>query len=74
MISTQWLGGNVQSLKNLISLRDYCKNNKWPRLPQWQHWINSKNPIAIACVKKVGGRYMIDLAALENYVKNCTLD
>lgn len=64
----------MQQLKNLISLRIYCKQNEWPRLPQWQHWIYSRKPIAQACIKKVGGRYLIDLEAFQNYVKNATLE
>jgi hypothetical protein len=58
---------------HLIELREYCRQKKWPRLPQWQHWIYAKNPVAIQCVKKIGGRYLIDLEAFENYLKNATL-
>lgn len=70
----QRLGGIMEALKNLVSLRDYCRNNTWPRLPQWQHWITSRKPIAQACVKKVGGRYMLDLNAFNNYIKNASLE
>lgn len=64
----------MQQLKNLISLREYCRQHAWPRLPQWNHWITAKNPVAKACVKKIGGRYLIDLAAFESFVKNATLE
>lgn len=64
----------MQQLKNLVSLRSYCRQNEWPRLPQWQHWIYSKKPVAQACVKKVGGRYLIDLEAFQTYVQNATLE
>jgi hypothetical protein len=64
----------MDQLKNLIPLWDYCKQNKWPRLPQWQHWIYSRNDVARACIKKIGKRYLIDLAAWKNYIKNATLD
>ena len=63
-----------QEIKNLIGLRDYCRQNKWPRLPQWQHWIYTRNPIAIQCVKKIGKRYLIDLEALQKHIKNASLD
>lgn len=64
----------MQRLKNLIPLRDYCRQNDWPRLPQWQHWISSKNLVAQQCVKKIGGRYLIDLSAFEAYVANASLE
>lgn len=59
----------------LIPLRVHCRRNqnKWPRLSQWHHWIYSKHPIAKACVKKIGGRYLIDLEAFNTYVKNASL-
>lgn len=64
----------MKELKNLVELREYCRQNKWPRLPQWQHWIYTKKPIAIECVKKVGGRYLIDLDALRSHIENATID
>ncbi len=64
----------MQQLKNLISLRTYCRTNDWPRLPQWQHWITARRPVAVQCVKKIGGRYLIDLDAFQKYIKNATLD
>ncbi len=64
----------MQPLKTLISLRDYCRNNDWPRLPQWHHWIYERKPIALQCIKKIAGRYMLDLVAFENYIKNATID
>ncbi len=64
----------MQQLNNLISLRCYCRQNKWPRLPQWQHWITARKPVAKACVKKVGGRYVIDLDAFQEYLNNASLE
>lgn len=63
----------MEILSNLIPLRDYCRQNSWPRLAQWNHWIYSRNPIAMKCVKKIGGRYMLDLQALRMYVDQATL-
>lgn len=63
----------MEILQNLIPLRDYCRQNSWPRLAQWNHWIYSRNPIAMKCVKKIGGRYMLDLQALKTYVDQATL-
>lgn len=64
----------MEMLKHLIPLRTYCRQNDWPRLPQWHHWIYRKHPLAMQCVKKIGGRYMIDLKAFEQYVMLATLD
>lgn len=64
----------MQQLKNLITLRQYCEENDWPRLPQWQHWIYTKKPIAVRCIKKIGGRYLVDIKAWQEYVANATLD
>jgi hypothetical protein len=64
----------MQNIKNLISLRDYCRQNKWPRLPQWQGWITSKKPIAVECIKKIGGRYMVDLDKFQKHIENATLE
>jgi hypothetical protein len=64
----------MQQSVNLIPLREFCRQKPWPRLPQMQHWINSKHPIATKCVKKIGNRYIVDVTAFENYVKNATLE
>ena len=64
----------MECVKSLISLRTYCRENPWPRLPQWQHWITTRKPIAIQCIKKIGGRYMVDLKAFQEYVKNASID
>ncbi|MCB1181745.1 MAG: hypothetical protein KDK55_06990 [Chlamydiia bacterium] len=64
----------MQVLKNLVPLREYCRRNEWPRLPQWHHWIYSKAPIAKKCVKKIGGRYLIDLEAFQKCIENATLE
>lgn len=62
------------SHKQLISLRDYCRQHEWPRLPQWQHWITARKPIAQKCIKKIGGRYHVDLEAFESYISKANLD
>ena len=60
--------------EKLIPLRDFCRNREWPRLSQWNHWIYSRSPIALACVKRIGGRYMIDLEEFQRYIKDASLD
>ena len=62
------------TIENLIPLRKYCRQNEWPRLAQWHHWIYCKRPVAVQCVKKIGGRYLIDLSAFESYIKSATID
>lgn len=74
MFDFQWIGDIMERIKNLVELREYCRQNKWPRLPQWQHWIYARKPIAIECIKKVGGRYLIDLDALQNHIANASID
>ncbi|NGX54937.1 MAG: hypothetical protein KR126chlam2_00558 [Chlamydiae bacterium] len=64
----------LQILPNLVPLRSYCREYEWPRLPQWHHWIYSKAPIAQKCVKRIGGRYLIDLEAFQAYVQSATLE
>jgi hypothetical protein len=64
----------VNFQKDLIPLRDYCRERKWPRLSQWHHWIYDKSPIAVACIKKIGGRYMVDLNALQKYIDGASLE
>lgn len=64
----------MEIFKNFISLRDYCRQNPWPRLAQWHHWIYSRNSIALKCVKRIGGRYMLDLHALQTYISCATLE
>ena len=64
----------MDNLSNLMPLREYCRRNRWPRLPQWQHWIYTRKAIAQKCVKKISCRYMIDLEAFQNFVNNATLD
>lgn len=64
----------MKVLQSLVPLREYCRQNQWPRLPQWHHWIYRKHPVARQCVKKIGGRYLIDLSALEQYISKATLD
>lgn len=63
----------MEVLQNLIPLREYCRQNSWPRLAQWNHWIYTRNPIAIRCLKRIGGRYMLDTQALRAYVEKATL-
>lgn len=64
----------MKSLERLIPLREYCRQNNWPRLPQWHHWIYRKHPIAMQCVKKIGGRYMLDIAAFTTYIEKASLE
>ncbi len=73
-VSSQLLGGIMQILETIVPLREYCRSHKWPRLPQWHHWIYAKAPIAKACVKKIGGRYLVDLKAFQKYVEGATLE
>lgn len=63
----------MQILETFVPLREYCRSHKWPRLPQWHHWIYVEAPIAKACVKKIGGRYLIDLSAFQKYVESASL-
>lgn len=63
----------MDCIKMLIPLREYCRQNEWPRLPQWHHWIYRKHPLAVKCVKKIGGRYMIDQKAFAKYISEATL-
>ena len=63
----------MEVLENLVPLREFCRENRWPRLPQWHHWIYNNAAIAKSCVKKIGGRYMIDVKALECYIMSATL-
>ena len=64
----------MEQHKNLKSLRDYCRENEWPRLPQWQYWIYTRKPIARECIKMIGGIYYISLDALQKYLNNASLD
>lgn len=63
----------MEYVKRLIPLREYCRQHEWPRLPQWHHWIYSKHAVALKCIKRIGGRYMVDMGAFEEYVKKATL-
>lgn len=63
----------MNSVKNLVPLRSFCRTAPWPRLTQWHHWIYSKHPIAQLCIKKIGGRYLIDIDAFDSYIKNASL-
>ena len=62
----------MQTLETIVPLRDYCRSHKWPRLPQWHHWIYVEAPVAKACVKKIGGRYLIDCCITNNSVTQNT--
>jgi hypothetical protein len=64
----------MEKVKNLVSLRNYCRENEWPRLPQWQHWIYSKKPIAQKCIKMIGGVYYVNLDAFQKYLDNATIN
>lgn len=60
--------------ERLIPLRQFCRNRAWPRLPQFQNWINRRHRIAVACIKKIGKRYLIDVEAFENYIREASID
>ena len=62
------------SLESLVPLREFCRKRLWPRLPQWYHWINAGHPIALASIKKIGNRYLVDTEALDKYVMEATLN
>lgn len=64
----------MECLKDFVSLREYCRQNKWPRLPQWNHWIYARKAIAVQCVKKIGGRYMLDLIAFQKFIQDASID
>lgn len=64
----------MQGIQDLVPLREYCRHHSWPRITQWHHWIYSKAPIAQQCVKRIGGRYLVDLEAFRLYVKQATLE
>ncbi len=64
----------MQVIKNLISLSEYCHQNEWPRKTIWRHWIYSKKPIAVKCVKKIGGKYFIDLKAFQDHIESASLE
>ncbi len=64
----------MKELATVIPLRDYCRQNDWPRLPQWNNWIYTRAPIALACIRRVGARYFVDVEALAEFVKNATLE
>lgn len=64
----------LEKFNDLIPLREFCRNNDWPRLPQWQHWITRRHPIAIHCIKKIGNRYLVNVKALEEYLSKVTID
>jgi hypothetical protein len=61
------------SLESLVPLREFCRSNKWPRLSQWHHWIYSNHPIARACVKRIGARYLVDVDKFKEYIEKASL-
>lgn len=64
----------MEALNNLQPLRDFCRKNPWPKLSQFNHWIYSRNPIALKCIKRMRGRFVIDTAAFNKILRNATLD
>ena len=64
----------MEALKNLQPLREFCRENPWPRITQWNHWIATRHDIALKTVKKIGGRYVLDLEAFQEIVRSATLD
>ena len=73
-VLSQLLGVYMQITETIVPLRDYCRSHKWPRLPQWHHWIYAEAPVAKACVKKIGGRYLVDLSAFQKYIEVASLE
>lgn len=63
----------MQILENFVPLREFCRQNKWPRLSQWHHWIYSRAPVAEQCIKRIGGRYLVDVKAFHEYISSATL-
>ena len=63
-----------EKLDSLISLPDYCREYDWPRKPQWLHWIYQRKPIAVQCVKTIGARYFIGIAAFEKHIDEAKLE
>lgn len=61
-------------MKDLVNLRVFCKENDFPRLPQWQHWITSKHPIAQKCIKKIANRYWVNIVELKKYIESSGLE
>lgn len=64
----------MQITQDLVPLREFCRHNKWPRLPQWNHWITTRNTVAKKCVKKIGGRYLVDVQEFQKLLKNASLE
>jgi hypothetical protein len=64
----------MEFLDKLISLRQYCRQHEWPRLPQWNYWITTRKPVAVKCVKKIGGRYMLDIVAFQSFIQNASIE
>lgn len=64
----------MEELRSLEPLREFCRKTTWPRLTQFNHWINSRHHIAQKCIKKIGGRYVIDTKAFGEIVRNATLE
>lgn len=64
----------MNELCNMQPLREYCRQKKYPKLSQWNHWIFSRHPIALKCIKKLGGRYLVNLDAWSEVVRNATIN
>ncbi len=64
----------MEVLNDLWPIRDFCRKRAWPRLTQCNHWIYTKHPIARRCIVKIGGRYLINVKAFEEYVRSATLE
>lgn len=64
----------MEFLDKLISLQQYCRQHEWPRLPQWNYWIAIRKPVAVQCVKKIGGRYMLDMVAFQSFIQNASIE
>lgn len=64
----------MEALENHQLVRDFCRERLWPKLSQINHWIYTRNPIAVKCIKKIAGRYVIDTSAFNEIVRNATLE
>lgn len=64
----------MTDLNDYIPLRDFCREVSWPRITQFNHWITSKHPLAKKCIKKVGGRYIINKKLFTEIVSRSNLE
>lgn len=63
---------------DLVPMSDFVnerfrQNKKWPTIPIFRAWINSRNEVALACIHKIGGRYLINVKKFEEFCRNSAL-